>query len=223
VLGPLDKWSNAGCDFLDRHGYYGGPHQGERASYALSPGDRYDDASALLFQTDKGSGRPVDLPLFDVAYGGKPSSVSELNWVMPNRFRAELPVLAAAYGALQGTDALMFFATNDVEPPQVIGKFAEAGGVASARGAICRGLLERIERTGKRALRLSGDGSFVRGAEAGIIQNILKLWHEQIADLLLLAKKLLVQRIDVGKLLVGQLPCLILCTASHENLRGCKS
>src|SRR4029078_11534736 len=24
-LGPLDKWSNAGVDFLDRHGYYGGP------------------------------------------------------------------------------------------------------------------------------------------------------------------------------------------------------
>src|SRR5207249_1221592 len=108
---------------------------------------------------------------------------------------------------------------NSLLARQVIGKFAEAGGVAGARGAICCSLLERIERAGERSLRLSGDGSFVRGAEAGIIQNILKLWHEQIADLLLLAKELLVQRIDVGKLLVGQLPCLILCTASHETPR----
>src|SRR5256885_1270467 len=109
---------------------------------------------------------------------------------------------------------------NSLLACQVVGKFAEAGGIASTRGAICRGLLERIERAGERALRLSGDGSFVRGAEAGIIQNILKLWHEQIADLLLLAKELLVQRIDVGKLLVGQLPCLVLCTASHGTPRG---
>src|SRR5882757_2548633 len=104
---------------------------------------------------------------------------------------------------------------NSLLARQVVGEFAEAGRIARAGGAICRGLLERIERTGERALRLSGDGSFIGGAEAGIIQNILKLWHEQIADLLLLAKELLVQRINVGKLLVGQLPCLVLCTASH--------
>ena len=79
---------------------------------------------------------------------------------------------------------------NSLLARQVVGEFAEAGGIARARGAICRGLLERIERAGKRALRLSGDGRFVRGAEAGIIQNILKLWHEQIADLLLLAQRI---------------------------------
>jgi len=45
----------------------------------------------------------------------------------------------------------------------------------------------------------------------------LKLWHEQISDLLLLAKELLIQRINVGKLLVGQLPRLVLCTASHGS------
>ena len=33
ILGPLDKWSNAGCDFMDRHGYFGGPHEGQSASY----------------------------------------------------------------------------------------------------------------------------------------------------------------------------------------------
>ena len=124
LLGPLDKWSNAGCDFLDRHGYFGGPHEGERAGYALSPGDRYDDASALLFKSGKPTGETAfELPLWDTAWAGRPSMVSEINWVMPNRFRAELPVLAAAYGALQGTDGILFFATSDVEPAQVLGKF----------------------------------------------------------------------------------------------------
>jgi hypothetical protein len=66
-------------------------------------------------------------------------------------------------------------------------------------------------------LGLSRDGGFVGGAEAGIIQDALKLRQEQIANLLLLTEKLLIQRIDAGKLLVGQLPCLILRTTSHET------
>ena len=40
ILGPLDKWSNAGCDFIDRHGYFDGLHQGENAAFSLSKGDR---------------------------------------------------------------------------------------------------------------------------------------------------------------------------------------
>jgi hypothetical protein len=109
ALGPLDKWSNAGCDFMDRHGYFGGPHEGARAAYAISNGDRYDDALALRFESDKPGARTFALPVMDLAYNGKPSTVSEINWVPPNRYRAELPVLAAAYGALQGTDGFFFF------------------------------------------------------------------------------------------------------------------
>ena len=132
VLGPLDKFSNAGLDAMDRHGYFGGRHEGPRAGYSLSTGDLYEDRSALLFTSDDFS-----LPLFDTKWAGLPSMVSEVNWPTPNRFRAEFPLLAASYGALQGTDAVHFFALGgadwnamhgkfDVQVPTVFGQFPAA-------------------------------------------------------------------------------------------------
>jgi hypothetical protein len=125
-LGPLDKWSNTGCDFLDHHGYFGGPHQGESAAYLISTGDRYDDASALLSIGEMGKpGKSAfDLPMLDPTFDGKPSTLSEINWPPPNRFRAEMPVLAAAYGALQGRDAILFFANDGVGWAERLGKFS---------------------------------------------------------------------------------------------------
>jgi len=130
ILGPLDKYSNTVADFMDRHGYFGGPHAGPRSGYALSNGDTYQDRSALLFATfdDKGNLKPGErdfsLPLWDIKYGGKPSTITEINWTPPNRFRAEFPVLAAAYGLLQGTNAFYFFASGDAAWPQTLSKFS---------------------------------------------------------------------------------------------------
>ena len=91
---------------------------------------------------------------------------------------------------------------------ELVGKLAEAGGVARARKAVLRGLLERIERARERALRLAGHRSLVRGAQAGIVQDALVLRHQKISHLLMLAEKLLVERVDVGALLIGHLPCV---------------
>lgn len=125
VLGPLDKWSNTVGDFMDRHGYFGGRHEGPRAGYSLSQGDKYNNRSALLFEPDKPGGQPsFDLPLWDLRYNGKPSAITEVNWTPPNRFRADMPVIAAAYGTLQGSDALFFFATGDPSWSQSLGKFS---------------------------------------------------------------------------------------------------
>ncbi len=118
ILGPLDKWSNAVCDYMDRHGYFGGPHEGERAGWSLSVGDRYDDACALT-EVAKGS-----LPLMDVIYNGLPSIISEVNWTPPNRFRADFPFLFATYGLLQGTDGVYFFALSGPSWQQVLSKFS---------------------------------------------------------------------------------------------------
>lgn len=115
-LGPLDKWSNTGLDAMDRHGYFGGRHEGPRASYSLSVGDLYEDKSALLSPE-------AGLPLFDLRWNGLPSMLSEVNWPMPNRFRADLPLLAAAYGALQGSSAIHFFALSGASWSQQHGKF----------------------------------------------------------------------------------------------------
>jgi hypothetical protein len=90
-------------------------------------------------------------------------------------------------------------------------------GVARACEAVLRGLLERIEGAGERALRLSGHRSFVRRAEAGIVQDALVLRQEHVPDLLLLAEELLIERVNVGALLIGHLPCLRLCATSHGD------
>lgn len=127
ILGPLDKLTNTAADFMDRHGYFVGPHEGERASYSLNPGETYQDRSALTFKSFQPDQEfDFDLPIMDVRYNGKPSTMTEINWAMPNRFRAEFPLLAATYGALQGTDGFFFFATNDIQWQSTLTKFAIA-------------------------------------------------------------------------------------------------
>ncbi len=125
ILGPLDKWSNTVGDFMDRHGYFDVGHTGERASYSLSAGDKYEDRSALQFLPGKvGEGPNFSLPIFDIRYNGKPSTVSEINWTPPNALRADFPVVAAAYGSLQGTDSIMFFATGAPWWEETLAKFS---------------------------------------------------------------------------------------------------
>lgn len=152
LLGPLDKESNTVADVMDRHGYFGGKHEGPRSSYMIDPGDKYNDRAAVRFDRQEGfdaSRRSIGTPIFDMQYDGKPSINSELNWTPPNRFRAEMPLLAAAYGALQGTDGFMFFALNapswdgmltkfSLQTPTVIGQFPAAA-LAYRRGMIAPG------------------------------------------------------------------------------------
>jgi hypothetical protein len=124
ILGPLDKFTNTVADFMDRHGYFSGPHEGPNAAYALNPGETYEDHSALLFQSsDQKQAQDFNLPIMDIRYNGKPSTITEINWPMPNRFRADFPLLAAAYGSLQESDGFFFFVTNRPAWEAQLGKF----------------------------------------------------------------------------------------------------
>jgi hypothetical protein len=124
ILGPLDKYSNTVADFMDRHGYFSGEHLREHSSYSVSVGDRYHDRSVLLFEPNKPGEQPsYDLPIMDVRYNNKPSTIGEINWTPPNRFRADLPFLIAAYGLLQGTDS-SFLATGKASWDETLGKFS---------------------------------------------------------------------------------------------------
>lgn len=124
ILDPLDKYSNAGLDFLDRHGYFGSKHTGSTASYQIADGHQYDDRAAVKFEpVSPGDPLSFDLPIMDIIHDGKPSTISEINWPMPNRYRADMPLLCAAYGALQGTDAFFHFALNAATWQQVHTKF----------------------------------------------------------------------------------------------------
>jgi hypothetical protein len=125
-LGALDHYAWAACEVMDRHGYFGGPHKGPRASYSLSEGDTYKDRCALL--------EPQSLPVAQIQCAGHPSIISEINWPMPNRFRADMPWLCALYGSLQGTDGFFHFAVGtagwlpqhpkfSVSTPVMLGQF----------------------------------------------------------------------------------------------------
>lgn len=123
-LDPLDKYANSVGDFFDRHGYFGGRHEGNNASWNLEPGQRYDDRAAVKFANAAGTGADFGNPLWDLGYNGRPSTITEVNWPLPNRFRADMIFLGAAYGALQGSDAIFWFAAGEPTWQGLPGKFA---------------------------------------------------------------------------------------------------
>src|SRR5690606_137656 len=63
-------------------------------------------------------------PIPFVETNGHPHIVSEIGWPNPNRYRAEFPFLAAAYGALQGIDGVFSFALGGAGWDEQIEKFA---------------------------------------------------------------------------------------------------
>ncbi len=111
VFGPLEKASYSVTDFIDRHGYFGGPHKGDNAGWSVRDGHIYGDRSSLRFDpSERGKPRVFEHPAMDPSYNGKPSMISETTYERPNRYRSEAPLLYASYGALQGSDAIVHFA-----------------------------------------------------------------------------------------------------------------
>ena len=106
TLGFLDKYAAMACGVMDRHAYFEPDHKTDRG-YTLSIGDGYTDKTVLR--------DPSSSPVLEIEYSGHPNIVTEISWCMPNRFRAEGPVLMASYGSLQGTDAFFQFAINGSE------------------------------------------------------------------------------------------------------------
>lgn len=124
-LTPLERASNLVGDFIDRHGYYNGVHEGPRAGWMVSEGDTYSDRSALRFDPEKPGEKPASWnPILDTTYNDKPTMVSEIDWIEPNAFRAEMPLLCAAYGSQQDLDAIAFFAAGGAGWQPTISKFA---------------------------------------------------------------------------------------------------
>jgi hypothetical protein len=124
-LTPIERAANLAGDFVDRHAYYHGLHEGERADYRISVGDTFSNRSALRFDPEKPGGKPSDWnPILDTSYDEHPSMVSELDWLEPNRFRAEAPLFCAALAAQQDIDALAFFAATGPTWEPSISKFS---------------------------------------------------------------------------------------------------
>ncbi len=106
VLGGVERWTYAATDVIDKHGYFGGKHEGDgSAGYSVREGHRYEDKSALL--------DPQSVPISYVQQAGRPHLHSEIAWNKPNRFIAEGNLLVASYAALQGVDGYIWFAAAD--------------------------------------------------------------------------------------------------------------
>ncbi len=112
VLGPIERYTYIGTDFIDRHGYFGGPVKGQDAAWSIRDGYTYADRSALRFDNpEPGKSTKVFMnPAADINYDGKPSMISEASWPRPNKYRGQAPLFFAAYGALQGSDSVVHFA-----------------------------------------------------------------------------------------------------------------
>ena len=173
-LTPIERATALVGDVVDRHGYFAGVHEGPKASSLVSSGDRYSDRSALRFDPEK----PGDPPVVGTPFGGetfndRPTMLSEVNWTEPNRFRAEMPWIAAAVGASQGLDAIDFFALGGgpgFEP--LAGKFSLASPTAvgqfPAAALIYRlGLIDAAPTTVDVTLRLD-DLLNLQGGATGV-------------------------------------------------------
>ena len=111
VLGPLEKYTYTVGDFIDRHGYFGCRNEGDNSGWSIRDGHSFLDRSALKFDPEEPGKRKAFVnPAMDPAYDGKPSMISETTFNRPNRYRSEAPLYFAAYGALQGSDAIVHFA-----------------------------------------------------------------------------------------------------------------
>ncbi len=141
VLGPLERYTYTAGDVIDRHGYFGGRHEGPRASYSVSVGDTFAHRAGVL--------EPEALPIQFNQVADRPHVISEIGWTNPNRFKAEFPFLCAAYGSLQGVDGFMFFAIGGpswesgprkfpLTVPTILGQFP-ATALAYRRGDIRQG------------------------------------------------------------------------------------
>ncbi len=116
TLDALERYTYTAGDILDQHGYFGGAHEGEGASYSVRVGHTYSDRAAVL--------EPGTLPFVVTEFDGHPHIVSEIGWPSPNRFRAEFAPLLAAYGSLQGVDGYFQFAVNGSSWDSATSKFA---------------------------------------------------------------------------------------------------
>lgn len=101
VLDPVERWTYTAGDIIDQHGYFGGKHEGDGASYSVRVGHTFTDRAATK--------HPAALPIRFRQVLGYPQMISELGWTNPNKYRADWVPLSSIFGAVQGVDAMVFF------------------------------------------------------------------------------------------------------------------
>ncbi len=104
TLGGLERYTYTSVDVVDKHGYFGGKHEGDAAGYSVRAGHSFEDKAAVL--------DPESVPIGYLQMAGHPNIQSEIAWNKPNRFMADGNLLIATYAGLQGIDSFILFATD---------------------------------------------------------------------------------------------------------------
>ena len=103
-LGDLERWTYTAGDVMAANRYFNALHLGENSGWRLEPHHLIASASTLT--------RPLAMPFHLKQVEGSPMIMTEQSWTMPNRYRAEGPLLMAAYTSLSGVDASYFFVSE---------------------------------------------------------------------------------------------------------------
>jgi hypothetical protein len=103
-LGFIERYTYSGVDVIDKHGYFGGKHEGDGAGWSVRNGQTYQDKTAMY--------DPESVPFQYVRLPGHPHIQTEIAWNKPNRYIAEGEPLVSAYASLQGENGIYFFAAG---------------------------------------------------------------------------------------------------------------
>jgi hypothetical protein len=121
VLDALERYGYTAGDVIDCHGYFGGRHDGEGASYSVRVGHEFTSLAATTV--------PERLPLPFLQVAGYPHIISEIGWTNPSVYRADFAFLASTYGSLQGMDGYFTFALGGAFWDRTMNKFAASSPV----------------------------------------------------------------------------------------------
>lgn len=106
-LNDLERWSYTPAEVIGVNRYTAFRHEGPYDTWAVVRGQRYVNRSVTE--------HPRFLPVALKQVHGRAMVISEANWVPPNLYLAEGPLLTAAYQSLNGCDAVYWFAAQRVQ------------------------------------------------------------------------------------------------------------
>jgi hypothetical protein len=122
TLLDAERWSYTANDVVGSNRYVGGAHinptEGQKAGWAVSKGDFFEDISVL--------NSPRKLAINHKQVVGMPLIISESTWVPPMSYQSEGPFLTAAYSGLTGVDCLYWFAVGEPTYDKTINKWQAA-------------------------------------------------------------------------------------------------
>ncbi|MCX8092996.1 MAG: beta-galactosidase [Candidatus Goldbacteria bacterium] len=110
-----DIYSNSKLDFIDRHSYWDHPSGG----WTMQENISFTNAPILKMKNNCIS------ELAHARVNNKPFTVSEWNFLLPNEYRTGSPIIMAAYGKLQGWDALLQFNFGTYEWKNLLTHFCD--------------------------------------------------------------------------------------------------